>query len=89
RYTLPLLRSPIRIGRFYLPAIAPAPTVGVHLGWARVDQTDSLEVVSRWNGVARTSIDVGIRFFGGAVMVGVARPLGRAGPWTRVGSGGF
>jgi hypothetical protein len=84
RYTLPLLRSPIRLGRIYLPAPAPSPTIGLHFGWAKVEQRDSLQVVSGWNGGTRTSIDFGIRLFGGGVMVGVARPLGRAGPWTPI-----
>jgi hypothetical protein len=89
RYTLPLLRSPIRLGPVVLPAIAPAPTIGLHFGWAEVDQRDSLVFGPRWDGVARTSIDVGLRFFGGSLMVGVARPLGRRGPWTAVYAGGF
>jgi hypothetical protein len=89
RYTLPLLRSPIRIGRFYLPAIAPAPTMGVHFGWAEVDQNDSAEFDSTWDGVARAGIHFGLHFFGGSVMVGVARPLGRHGPWRPLYTGGF
>jgi hypothetical protein len=89
RYALPWLRSPIRISRLHLPAIAPSPTIGLHFGWAEVDQSDSLEAVPRWNGVARTSIDIGMRFFGGAVMIGVARPLDSAGPWRPVYAGGF
>jgi hypothetical protein len=89
RYTLPLLRSPIRLGRIVLPAIAPAPTVGLHFGWAEVDQRDSLVFGPRWDGIARTSIGIGMRFFGGSLMVGIARPLGRHGPWQPVYSGGF
>jgi hypothetical protein len=89
RYKLPLLRSPIRLGRFYIPAPEPSPTIGLHFGWAEIEQRDSLQVVSSWNGVARTSIDFGIRFFGGSVMVGVAHPLDRRGPWRPVYSGGF
>jgi hypothetical protein len=80
-YALPLLRSPMKIGRLFVPAIAPTPSIGLHTGWADVVQRDSALVNAGWNGVTHTSIDVGIGFFGGSVLVGVARPLGRRGAW--------
>jgi hypothetical protein len=86
-YTLPFLRAPIRLGRIYLPAIAPAPSIGLHFGWAEVEQQDAL--VSPWRDVRRASIDFGMRFLGGSLMIGMAHPLGRGGPWRPVFSGGF
>jgi hypothetical protein len=40
--------------------------------------------ISRSTGHVRTSIEVGLRFFGGAATVALARPLDTHGPWRTI-----
>jgi hypothetical protein len=48
----------------------------------RVDSaTGALTPMSRPTGGVRASVNAGLRFFGGAVFVGVTRPVDRAGAW--------
>jgi hypothetical protein len=86
-YSLPVLKSPLRFGSLYLPALAPSPSIGLYAGWtdARVETSDVLDRL-HWqttDGI-RSSIDVRMRFFGGAVSVGAARPLEKNTPWKFV-----
>ncbi|MEO7965558.1 MAG: hypothetical protein ABIT38_16740, partial [Gemmatimonadaceae bacterium] len=99
-YRLPLLRAPLRIGRFVLPAAAPALAGGVQSGWTsvgggggaaalralgEVHATDgTLRPVSRPTDGVRTSITLGWRFFGGALGVGAARPVDHHAAWRVV-----
>jgi hypothetical protein len=86
-YSPPFLRSPIHLGSLYLPALAPSPSVGLYAGWTDA-RTQTLPTLQRlgWettNGV-RASVDLRLRFFGGAVSAGAARPLEQGGEWKFV-----
>lgn len=86
-YTLPLFNAPIRMGSLWLPAPAPSPSVGLQLGWTDAS-ADALEVMDRYGWMisdgARAAVDVRLRFFGGSVSIGAARPLDRDGTWRFV-----
>ena len=99
-YRLPLLRAPLRVGRYVFPALAPALAGGVQSAWATVrgaggatalrelgvvEGTDgTLRPVSRPTHGVRTSTTVGFRFFGGALGVGAARAVDRKAQWKLV-----
>ncbi len=88
-YTLPLLERPVRIGSLWFPGPAPAPSVGIDAGWTYVT-ADGRRLLERngWttsDGV-RADLDLRMRFFGGGVSIGAARPLGEPGPWRFVAS---
>lgn len=86
-YTLPIFNAPIRVGALYLPAPAPSPSVGLQAGWtdARADTRRLLEQYG-WNTSdgLRATLDLRMRFFGGSVSVGAARPLERGADWRFV-----
>jgi hypothetical protein len=86
-YTLPLLGSPFRLGVLWLPAIAPSPSVGVRLGWTDAS-AEALSVMTpiawRTSEGVRSALDLRMRFFGGGVSVGAARPLDAGGRWRFV-----
>lgn len=83
-YALPLLEAPVRLGRLFLPAVAPSASVELHAGWAGSSvRTAGLLERLGWDdseGV-RATLFVGIRVFGGSMSLGVARPLGEPGRW--------
>lgn len=86
-YTLPLFNAPIRFGSMWLPAPAPAPSVAVQVGWT--DATDATRAIMdrfgwRTTEGARAAIDLRMRFFGGSVSIGAARPLDTGGEWRFV-----
>jgi hypothetical protein len=86
-YTLPLFNAPIRMGSLWLPAPAPAPSVAIQVGWT--DATDeTLAIMQRFgwrtSAGARAALDLRMRFFGGSVSIGAARPLDRDGEWRFV-----
>ncbi|HKG93547.1 MAG TPA: hypothetical protein VKA84_16685 [Gemmatimonadaceae bacterium] len=97
-YGLPYFRAPLRLGRYTLPAPAPALSFGVQSGWASVGDRESArralsllgtnpetgEPVSRPTNGVRTSVDVMVRFFGAALGLGVARPVDHPAPWRFV-----
>ncbi|HEX6694412.1 MAG TPA: hypothetical protein VF035_06955 [Longimicrobiales bacterium] len=86
-YSLPLLRSPIRIGGLYLPAIAPSPSVGFYAGWTDAkDETLGTLGQLGWQTTdgTRATMDLRMRFFGGSVSIGAARPIDRDGAWKFV-----
>ena len=86
-YSPPFMKSPIRVGSLFLPALAPSPSVGFYAGWtdARAETQTALDDL-RWqttDGI-RSSIDLRLRFFGGAVSAGAARPLQQGAKWKFV-----
>jgi hypothetical protein len=87
-YTLPIFNAPIRLGSFWLPAPAPSPSVGLQVGWTDAS-TETLHFMNRFgwrtSHGARAAVDLRLRFFGGSVSVGAARPLDRDGQWRFVG----
>jgi hypothetical protein len=86
-YTLPIFNAPIRLGSFWLPAPAPSPSVGLQVGWTDASP-ETLQLMDRFgwrtSEGARAAVDVRLRFFGGSVNVGAARPLDRDGQWRFV-----
>ena len=86
-WRLPVAEAPIPVGRWFLPGIAPAVAVGMQSAWTDVRATAAPAVAALWSPVRgptvgiRTSVTVGLRIFGGALGVGMARPVDRAGSW--------
>jgi hypothetical protein len=83
-YQLPFLSQPLRFARLTLPAIAPAPSIGVSSGatWSSAAGVPALQALGwQTSGGARTTVNVVMRFFGGGVTAGVARPVDRGGAW--------
>jgi hypothetical protein len=86
-YTLPVFNAPIRLGSLWLPALAPAPAVGVQVGWTDAS-AETLQLMDRFgwstSDGARAALDLRLRFFGGGLSIGAARPLDRDGEWRFV-----
>jgi hypothetical protein len=87
-YTLPIFNAPIRLGSFWLPAPAPSPSVGLQVGWTEASSPETQQLMNafgwRTSDGARAAVDVRLRFFGGSVNIGAARPLDRDGQWRFV-----
>ena len=105
-YPLPLLRAPLRLGRWVLPGVGPALSFGAQSGWADANTNAARSAVIRLGTVndttrglpgsvsgapvsrptdgLKSSIDFRLRFFGGAVSVGVARATDRHQAWKFV-----
>jgi hypothetical protein len=78
--------APLRITRrFWLPPPAPAIAIGAQAGWTRASNAAALSTVtllgSTETGHVRSSGSLTLRFFGGAVGIGAARPLDYPGKW--------
>jgi hypothetical protein len=93
-YRLNLLTAPIHLTtRLWLPSLSPALFVSAQTGWTGVSDGAARAAILRLGtgmdgspvsvvtGNARSSVTAGIRFFGGALGIGAARPIDRAGPW--------
>ena len=83
-YQLPLWQAPLRFWGLILPAIAPMPSVGVFGG--RIGASDATRAQLVPYGYTpsdgwRATMDVRIRFFGGAVSIGASRAIDRPAPW--------
>ncbi|MBM3885647.1 MAG: hypothetical protein FJ361_07385 [Gemmatimonadetes bacterium] len=83
-YSLPVWRAPIYVSeRLWFPPVAPALALGVQAGWTRASTATAAATVtqlgSEVTGDPRASASLTLRMFGGAVGVGVARPIGQAG----------
>jgi len=81
---LPILEKPLRVGRLVLPAIGPQLQVGLFSGvtsatgsaGAQLQQLDWV-TTNGW----RSTLDVRVRFFGGAFSLGASRAVDRPGNW--------
>lgn len=95
-HALPVLRSPMRFGRFVAPGLSPALAVSFQSAWTSLDGDGARAMVGGLSALAgmpadsvlagatggiRSSVTLGMRFFGGAAGIGLARPLDRSGPW--------
>jgi hypothetical protein len=99
-HTFPLLHRPMRLTRsFALPGLAPGVSAGWQSGWASVGDRAGAQAsllaltpdgsapgtqVSRPTNGVKSSLDLRLRFFGGNVSAGVARPVERGGRWRFV-----
>jgi len=84
-WRLPYLGAPLRLtNRFWLPPIAPAVALSLQSGWSRASTPAALATVtslgSAPTGHPRTTVSLTMRFVGGAIGVGVAKPVDHAGP---------
>ncbi|HEX2167078.1 MAG TPA: hypothetical protein VHG09_07525 [Longimicrobiales bacterium] len=86
-YTLPIFNAPIRMGSLWIPAPAPAPSVAIQVGWTDA-RDETLAIMQRFgwqtSDGARAALDLRMRFFGGSVSIGAARPLDQDGEWRFV-----
>jgi hypothetical protein len=92
-YRLNTLTAPIRLTRFYwLPAIAPALAVTAQAGWTGASDAAARAAILRLGGTvqqpfstvtgtARATVAGGIRLFGGALGLSMARAVDRADRW--------
>jgi len=89
-YSLPLWRAPIRLNNvFMLPAPSPAVAVSFHSGWTEASSdaarlaieargqvcSPTCEFVASASDGWKSAVVVGLRFFGGVVSLGAAKPL--------------
>ncbi len=97
QYNTNYLRQPLRIGRLFLPAIAPALSVGVQSGWTELpnaaarasvvrlgvvrDSSGALLPVARATDGIRASVTAGVRLFGGGFFLGATRQVDQPSPW--------
>lgn len=84
-WRLPYLGAPIRLtNRFWLPPIAPAVAFAVQSGWSRASTPVALATVTALGSVPtghpRTTVSVTMRFIGGAIGVGLAKPVDTPAP---------
>jgi hypothetical protein len=85
-YDLGVFGAPLRFTRrLWLPPPAPALALGVQAGWTRASNATALSTVSMLGstetGHVRSSGSLTLRFFGGAVGIGAARPLDHPDKW--------
>jgi hypothetical protein len=87
-YHLPVLRAPLRLGRFVIPGPSPALAAGAQGAWSELHgsgairaHADLLAPHSRPTEGIRTSVTIGLRVVGDAIGLGFARPVDRGGPW--------
>jgi len=84
-WRLPYLGAPIRLtNRFWLPPVAPSIAVAVQSGWSRASTPAALATVTALGSVPtghpRTTASLTMRFIGGAIGVGIAKPLDSPAP---------
>ncbi len=84
-YQFPVLRTPFRFGPIVIPGLSPGIAAGAQAGWAEAS-TDAaraalLALGSTPTGRVRATADVRFTLLSGALGVGLARPVDRAGPW--------
>ncbi|MBC7898343.1 MAG: hypothetical protein H7066_23175 [Cytophagaceae bacterium] len=85
---LPVWQAPVRVGRWFLPGVSPALAVGAQAAWSELRGAGATRAnVELWDPVrpttdgVRSSVTLGVRAFGGALGLGLARPLDRRGSW--------
>lgn len=83
------LAAPLRLtGRLWLPPPAPALALGVQAGWTHASTASALGTVMSLGSVptghVRSSGSLTLRFFGGAIGFGAARPLDYPAAWRWV-----
>lgn len=84
-WRLPYLGAPIRLtNRFWLPPVAPAIAFSVQSGWSRASTPVALATVTALGSIptghVRTTASVTMRFIGGAIGLGIAKPIDSPAP---------
>lgn len=84
-WRLPYLGAPVRLtNRFWLPPVAPAIAFSVQSGWSRASTPAALATVtalgSAPTGHPRTTVSLTMRIIGGAIGVGIAKPVDSPAP---------
>ena len=79
-WRLHYLGAPIRLtSRFWLPPVAPAIAFSVQSGWSRASTPAALATVTALGSVPtghpRSTVSLTMRFIGGAIGVGMAKPV--------------
>ena len=83
-YQLPLWTAPLRFGWLVLPGAAPMPSIGIYAGRTGADATTAAQLAALGyltTQGTRATVDARLRFFGGAVSVGVSRAVDRPDRW--------
>ena len=84
-YAFPVLRTPRRLGFFVIPGLAPGVAAGVQSGWAEASSASGRAALARLGSVPTTGVrataDYRLTFLSGAMGVGMARPIDKAGKW--------
>jgi hypothetical protein len=74
-----------------LPSPSPALYAGIQSGWSDLSTAAARSAATRLGvgptlaqptGGVRSAIDLGVRFFGGSIGVGVSRALDRSDEWS-------
>lgn len=81
--------APLRLAqRVWLPSPAPALALGVQAGWTGASNASALSTITALGSIpserVRSSGSLTLRFFGGAVGIGAARPIDYPGSWRWV-----
>ena len=83
-FLMPVLEQPLRVGRLVLPAIGPQLQVGLFGGVTSAPGTAGQQLRQlEWKTTEgwRGTLDMRVRFFGGAFSLGMSRPVDHRGPW--------
>lgn len=85
-WRLPYLAAPIRLSRrFWLPSPSPTIALGLQSGWTASSDATAEATVRALGSVdvrhPRATTSLTLRFFGGALGVGIARPLDHPEGW--------
>ena len=95
-YRFNVWKRPIRVGRFYLPGVAPGIATSLQGGWTEISSEAARAAVLALgrdaNGAALSTATDGIRatagggltFFGDVLHIGLARPIDHPAPWKFV-----
>jgi hypothetical protein len=91
-YQLPILRAPLRFGRWILPGIAPGLGAGIHGGWTGIASSaartsllalggDGVTPLSVATERVRATVDVRLTLLSGTIGGGMARPVDHPDRW--------
>lgn len=84
-WRLPFLGAPVRLtNRLWLPPVAPSVAFSVQSGWSRASTPSALATIGLLGSVPtghpRTTVSLSMRFLGGAIGVGIAKPVDTPAP---------
>jgi hypothetical protein len=94
-YYFPVFHTPLRLGPIVFPGLSPGIAAGAQAGWTEASSSAARSALillgSTPTGRVRATADVRFTLLSGALGVGMARPVDRAGAWKAffVWGGGF